>query len=793
MFSAAKSSAPAGGAITLTKSLRFRSSASAYLNRTPSSITNRQTWTWSCWVKRGTLGATSTIFGYCSNDAVQQQNAWFKSDDTLQFYIYSSGYSLNLITTQVFRDVSAWYHIVIAQDTTQATDTNRVKIYVNGVQITSFSTAGYPSQNLNGYINSTVAHGIGSFPPALGGYFDGYQTDVYLIDGQQLTPSSFGITDATTGQWVPAKYSGGYGTNGFHLPFTNTTSTTTLGYDTSGNSNNWTTNNISLTAGSTYDSMNDVPTLTSATAANYAVMNPNATGPGVVSDGNLNVSRTSNGSPSSGSNMATMGVSSGKWYWEVYVSATGGNSGSIGIGIVPSDYAYKTGWVGDSSASTGYWGNGAVYGNSTGAGTATAYGAGDTIGVALDMDARTIKFYRNNVSGAGTITGVTGNIIIPAVCIYDAVTASLVSNFGQQPFTYTPPSGFKALNTYNLATPTIVRGNKYMDATIYNGTAGSNAITNSGSFQPDLVWTKSRVNAYQGFMYDSVRGVNKYIISSSTDAEATVANSLTSFNNNGFTLSSSDNSNYASGSAAVAWQWKAGGSTAVTNTAGTITSQVSVNLSSGFSIVTYTGNSTAGATRGHGLNALPKMILIKGRAGLYGVDNWHVYHASLPITQGLQLNGSAAAVTSSYFWNDTNPTTSVFSTNSGSSNNYSGQTYVAYCWSEIPGFSAFGSYTGNGSADGPFVYTGFRPTFVMIKATSATSDWWITDTTRNPSNIINYGLRANTGQAEVTDVGQNILSNGFKYKNDTGAPNQSGVTYIYAAFASVPFKYSNAF
>jgi len=258
-------------AYNLQRSLRFRSSATAYLNRTPASASNRKTWTWSAWVKRGVIGSSSGFLFTTRGNATDAQ--YFRIIFTSDVIFVSSfnNSTLSLTTTAVYRDPSAWYHIVFALDTTQATASNRMKLYVNGVQVTAFSSVNYPAQNADFGINSAIEHGIGFLPVNVTGtYFDGYMTEVNFIDGQALTPSSFGSTNAVTGVWQPAKYTGTYGTNGFYLPFTNLTSTTTLGNDFSGNSNNWTTNNISLTAGVTYDSMTDVPTLTSPTAANFA-------------------------------------------------------------------------------------------------------------------------------------------------------------------------------------------------------------------------------------------------------------------------------------------------------------------------------------------------------------------------------------------------------------------------------------------------------------------------------------------------------------------------------------------
>jgi hypothetical protein len=247
----------------LTKSLRFRSSASAYLNRTPaSSPTDAKKYTYSAWIKKS-KNATSNQFIYgCGSSGSDETYFGFNSSDAFEYLEYTSGaYQINVSTAAVFRDPSSWYHLVLVLDTTQATSSNRVKLYINNVQQTLSGT--FPSLNYaTSNVNSTDAQNINRLPTSGGLNFDGYYTEVNMVDGQALTPSSFGSTNALTGVWQPAKYTGTYGTNGFYLPFTNTTSTTTLGYDFSGNSNNWTTNNLSLTTGTTYDSMTDVPTLT---------------------------------------------------------------------------------------------------------------------------------------------------------------------------------------------------------------------------------------------------------------------------------------------------------------------------------------------------------------------------------------------------------------------------------------------------------------------------------------------------------------------------------------------------
>jgi hypothetical protein len=334
----------------LRNSLRFRSSASAYLTRTPGSASNQKTWTYSGWVKRGQLGAQQALLNTFAGTH-PTCNILFGSTDGLWIYNYNgSSYDFTLYTTAVYRDPAAWYHLVVAVDTTQATSSNRVKIYVNGTQITSFTTSpdsqgtAYPSLNFNTDMNAATAHEIGKQATL---YFDGYLAEQNFIDGQALTPSSFAKTDAVTGQWIPIKYTGTYGTNGFYLPFTNTTSTSTLGNDFSGNGNTWTVNNISLTAGTTYDSMTDVPTLTSATAANYAVLNPLDSLGGTVSNGNLEYTGTytSGGVSINGHGCrSTLKVpSSGKWYAEASGVNKSGSGNSCMLGFTSSTQAITAG------------------------------------------------------------------------------------------------------------------------------------------------------------------------------------------------------------------------------------------------------------------------------------------------------------------------------------------------------------------------------------------------------------------------------------------------------------------
>jgi len=753
----------------ISRSVRLRSSASAYFNRTPASAGNRKTWTWSGWVKRG-LGSTADdrmLFSGTTNGSTTTGALFFNGGGESLRYIditSPSTFQTNVTVTPVYRDFSAWYHIVLAVDTTQATAANRIRFFVNGVEVTTFSSTVYPSQNADTFVNAAQQHRIGTYPYSATGPFDGYLTEINFIDGQALTPSSFGETDAITGVWKPKKYAGTYGTNGFYLNFSDNSSNTatTIGKDYSGNGNNWTPNNISVTAGATYDSMIDVPTLYADGGngrGNYCVISPlNKTSNTI---GNANLSTLSAGNNTA---IGSFGMSSGKWYWEVTCT-----SNSTGLGIakdISSELnALATTYNGNTANSYGYGWNGSIP-TKINNGTQTSYGTlhgTNIVSVLYDADAGSLTFWTNGVSDGVAFTGLSGTFFPTFVDIAHA-------NFGQRPFAYTPPTGFKALNTQNLPAPTILKGNKYFDVSLYTGNATARSITGVG-FRPDFVWTKSRSGAESHRLYDAVRGATQSLYSNLTNAEATEAQSLTAFNSDGFSLGTgAPNSNAVT---YAAWNWKE-------------------SASAGFDIVTYTGN---GSTQNvaHSLGVAPKMIFVKARSG---TSNWTAYHASLGNTSAVYLNLTNAVFASSVYWNNTSPTSTQFTLGSGSDSNSNGVTYVAYCFSEVAGFSKFGSYTGNGSTDGPFIFTGFRPRYVMIKCSSAVEQWAIKDTARNPSNTNNAQLFANASSAEDVNNTYHMIdfnSNGFKIRGAAqNLVNGNGQTYIFMAFAESPFKHSLA-
>jgi hypothetical protein len=565
--------------------------------------------------------------------------------------------------------------------------------------------------------------------------------------------------------------------------------------------------------------MIDSPTLTSATVANYAVLNPVMKSPSMqISDGNLKSFISSNTAVCAG---ASFGLTSGKWYWEAQVLANPVGSQPL-YGIALSTFS---GFRADGvfvSYTSDSWGlnasDGTFRNNGTTLATYSSIANGDVVMLAIDMDNNKFWMGKNGTwfnsgvpaSGTGAIltSGLTGNTVFPAVTEYGGTSSAF--NFGQRPFAYTPPTGFNRLNTYNLPDSTIKKGNTVMDAVLWTGAGQTGAASITGlNFKPDFVWAKMRSSAISHTLYNSIvgGGANKALSSNGTDTEASFnANAtngyLSSFDSNGFSYFGGSSPAYFSsnGNTYVGWAWQAGQGTTSSNTSGTITSTVSVNATAGFSVVTYTG--IAGnvvRTFGHGLGVAPKMVIVKDRVlGITGTDNWVVYHASATAAGFLLLNTTAAYSANANYWGNTAPTSTVVSVGGNASNvsNESGVTYVAYCWAEIAGFSKFGSYVGNANADGPFIYTGFRPKFVMFKRTDSTGSWEIQDTSRSDYNVISKELYANLSDAEYDDIYNNsdFLSNGFKIRSgaSSGNNNPSGGTIIYMAFAENPFKNSLA-
>ena len=477
------------------------------------------------------------------------------------------------------------------------------------------------------------------------------------------------------------------------------------------------------------------------------------------------------------------------------------------IGVVSPEWGIGTGSGGSnfSQDSTGYAYNttGQKLNNGSAASYGSALSAGSIVGVALDLDNGKIwwslngTFQASGDPAAGTgeaFSGLSGTFAPAFAVDYGTGTSRLIANFGQTGgLAYTPPTGFVALSSANLPTPTITDGSTNFQTTLYtgNGTAigsGGNPVSQSenSTFQPDFVWIKRRDSAVEHVLTDAVRGVTEELSSNDTGAEETVAEGITTFGSSGFTVGSDGSYNTNTGTYA-AWQWLAANGTA-SNTDGDITSTVSANTTAGFSVVTYTGTGSA-ATVGHGLGVAPQFIAIKGRTN---VDSWGVYPGTSTGYGGqyrLKLNETSSVAASSVYWNNTDATSSVFTVNTNAQVNGSGVDYVAYCWAEVEGYSKIGSYTGNGSTDGPFVWCGFRPAFVLVKRTNSADNWAMYDAVRDPYNVAEKYLYADLNNAEATFSTAKIdfLSNGFKWRGAVNFGNASGNTYIYMAFAEHPF------
>jgi hypothetical protein len=717
------------------------------------------------------LGAAQFFFG-ASSGANVDGGLVFTPSDNLGLSVNGNLY--NKYTSAVLRDVSGWYHLVAVLDTDNATAVNRIRIYINGVEQTSYTTlnSGLPPLGFTpNYLNNANNHDLGKLAGYASNYFDGYMAEINFIDGQALTADDFGEIDSVTGEWSPKAYEGTYGTNGFYLEFKDGAA---LGDDTSGNTNDWTPTNLAST-----DQMLDTPT------NNFATLNPLVLEDGSLSDGNLSCNVPGGSKFGSAS---TIGFTSGKVYCEIVaVDAT-----NVFIGVMDSSGVNS---AKEADSNVGSSGNGVLYRSSdgqtrtltNGSSADASYGAtytdNDLIGIAVDIDALEIEFFKNNVSqGVASIPSSNEAYHFMLAGGTAAATNNFTANFGADSsfagletrqgntddngigdFYYAPPTGYLALCTDNLPEPAIVDSETQFNVVLDTG--ANIKTTAEALYDSSLVWIKDRANSNNHQLIDTVRGTG-VLQSNTTAAETTYS-------------APSGNS--------VAWVWKAGG-TAVSNTDGSITSQVSANVDAGFSIVSYTGSGAVGSV-GVGLTN-PELIIIKDRDAS---TDWYVQTNAIDGSEDyLILNSTASelAASSGYSLGS-----NVFNFGgAGSLSNLSGRDYIAYCFHSVEGFSKIGTYVGNGSTNGPFVYTGFRPAFVMVKPSSTTGAWILHDTSRNPYNVSNLELQANQTIAEYSTSALgagdrfDILSNGFKNRSSNSGANQLNVTYIYMAFAEAPFK-----
>ena len=788
-------SAAGGGGYQVQRSIRLNSADSAYLSRTPGSAGNRKTFTWAGWVKRSELGTSQNLFS-ANGGSTYFSGIRLESTNDLRLFDFAGSFNFNLLTTQVFRDASAWYHILVAFDTTQSTASNRVKLYANGVQITNFATANYPSQNYDGFVNTTNGHTLGcSNSSGFAEGLNGYLAEVHFIDGQALDPSSFTETDATTGQLIPKAYSGSYGSNGWKLSFSDNSTAAALGTDSSSNGNTWTVNNLSVTAGSGNDSLVDTPTsygtdtgVGGEVRGNYATLNPNMTRDSFItySNGNLDFTQAaSTGQAQQMSTQATIGVASGKWYWEVTKVSTDNIHPGVAVSMdVAGDVVPSAGYLFYQKDGT-FSASGFTLPSSGASQT-----AGDVIGVALDADNRTVQFFKNGASQGTATNGPTGQTWFPSTAVWTSnASGGATCNFGQRAFAYTAPSGFKALCDTNLPAPVVAKPSTVMDVALWTGNGTSPRTISGLGFSPDFVWTKDRsIGGWSHCLYDVQRG-NAVLHSNLTNAETATHpyGYVSAFNSDGFTLTAGASGNQQvnqSSATYVAWCWDAGTST-VTNTSGSISAQVRANASAGFSVVTWTGTG-ASASIGHGLGVAPTFAIIKRRDS---AQDWYV---TTTVISGL-LDYLALNKTDASAWTGVSvPSSTVFNLGTGASNNASGATYVGYFFAPVSGYGNGFSYTGNGSTDGSFVYLGFRPRLILVKRTDTTGNWTLLDTAREGYNVDNDPLYPNLSDAEGTTDLLDITSNGFKLRSTDASVNANTGTYVGFAWAENPFQYARA-
>ena len=773
--------------LEIDQSLIFDETRGSFLGRASSAISagNQRTFTFSTWVK------------LCSKPAVANNTHFMMARPTAgggplfsimvlgtekQLYIFEKNNSSvtrwALQCSAVLRDPAAWYHIVVAIDTTQAANANKVKPYINGVLQTSFVTAGYPDQN------DQMPWNGGAVPQYLGWNVgssgDFYMAETHSIDGAAKAASDFGKTNDDTGQWIPKKYSGSYGTNGFYLKFVSGA----LGTDSSGESNNYTATNLANA-----DVVTDSPT------NNFATLNPlfTASVNNTYSEGNL---KTVCPNSTKGLCVATIVPTAGKYYAEFKTTAGFADYPMVGVFDVSSATTTSSTVSTVSTKNIGYYAyNGQILAGPSGAvlDTVASWAVNDIIAVAIDYDNSTVKWYKNN-----TLVFTKSSADLKDVTFAFSGTSgssgyTIEANFGQKTLAYTPPSGYVALSTANLPDPAIPLSSAHFNTVLYTGAGQTQTVTGVG-FQPDWLWIKSRSAVSYHNLMDAVRGIGsttKVLFSNSTDAEASLGsgtNKVSAVNSNGFVIDGNSTDLNASSGNYVAWNWKANGSGS-TDTSGDIDAVVSANQAAGFSIITFTGDNSANGTVPHGLGVVPDFVWYKSRVGS-SWENW-VHSSIISGNKRLLLQSTAAAssINTNYLLGGEIATSTMISNNAHTTS----QPIVAYCFASKPGFSKVGTYTGNGSATaGPFVNTGFKPAWVMYKRTDAVNDWLLFDNKRDVDNVASLRLFPNQNYADYTDARIDILSNGFKVRATTNDTNANGGTYLYLAFAESPQKTATA-
>ena len=794
--------------IHIPKSLKFDyPSRSTYLYKGFGGGSTRK-WTISVWVKNWSVGEGGMLIGRntlnpnvretCSMSGGRAQIAWQLRAGGSQHVYRKSTYT----SKGTHMDHTGWVHIVMQWDSNNGTTADRWIVYANNVR-QSQNQYNATHQYSNSNVFSSSAY-IGRAADTASNVAEFYLAEYHGISDAKLDPTHFGFTDPDTGIWRPkspavVKANTTYNAGSWYLDFSDSSN---IGTDRSGLGNHWSANNFSAT-----DVVDDTPT------NNFCILDNNDHGGNHAKNGNLQsgTAGTSGWRHIRGTHILFKG--SGRWYWECKQKGNiDGSNGAI-AGLRHVNYGTRTqdpngnsGYMYARQGDTRYW-NG---GNAAGHFPSTSNN--DIIQFAFDANTGKIWSGTNNTwTGANPSTGTShsmeinytgsGGDVCPFVGQYGSNNYWEV-NFGQNSFVYTPPTGFRAIcsKNFEIEGPTVIKPKKHFDILTYTGNGSNGHVRTGLEFKPDLVWFKCRSTTHNHDLYDSVRGANKRLIPNGTDAETSYSNLVQSFNDNGVTLGTANEMNQNS-QTYVAWCWKAGDGTE-TNTDGTISSTVSVNKAAGFSIVSYTGTEVNNSTVGHGLGKAPTCVIIKDRDSNSAGNNWYVWHKELNTANYIKLNDNSgqAAVSGTSNGGVGSVTATTFNFIQGTSGNNknvneNGDEFIAYCWTDIPGYSKMGIFTGNSAGGtvqpgGKVIKLGFKPALVILKATSSFSgsNWGMFDFRRDGSNGPTHDLRANVNNSEGGDDYQvELQAEGFRISTtSSGFGGSAAYTYIYMAWAEAP-------
>ena len=779
------SSGSSGGSFdtTLISNSAIFDGSNDFLSNAFGADTDRKKAVVGCWLQR--------LFGGSSDRAIfsltggSPQASWaFKTGEELVFFDHRDGaFQCDCVTTIKFRDYG-WYHLMASWDTTESAAADRFKMFLNGTELTlTFSTSYDLNDNIS-LTNSTTTKWMSGYPTADTQKLAGYLTQAFMLDNQSIQGGDVAVSDildtftfGTNGSQIAPKADADIaalastaGGDSHMLSFDDSSD---LGNDESSNNNDF-----SVTGLASGDQTTNTPSSVLNT------LNPLIEEVGTLSNGN----RTMTGSTCwTTGNILIPVADGGKWYYETVITLVAG----FGVGFTGIDFDYNTQDIQHSTDGVFYRDDNRVDKDGS---TTTSYGSGfasgDRIGCELDLDNNEVRFYNGSKgSGSqnlGTISKTwTSDYIVTGLRVN---TDTIVHHFASSAWTITDKPTADEISSANVTAPAN-QGIDFFKPVLYtgNGTAigsGGKSVTGVG-FESGFSWIKNRDATDEHMLFDRVRTATKFLESSSADAEATEAETLSTFDSDGFTLGNNVAVN-TNTEDYVSWNWKAAsGSGTTTSPAGSLASTSIVSSANSFSVVSYTGTGSA-TTVGHGLGKIPDMILIKNRDQN---DSWSVFcdtRRSDFETDFLVLNTDAAESDDSTMWNDTLPTSSVFSIGTNHSVNANTEKYVAYCFANTRGVVHASSYVGNANDNGPLVFTGFKPSFVMIKQASDTGNWFMYDTVRSVFNVVDDQLEANTTTAETTGSEEiDILSNGFKVRTSDSAVNQDTHFFVYLAMGEI--------